>query len=168
MKSERNQKVQAESRYYPYGVLGRGYVLNDEQRENLRPFVLKTLLLLLIPAALAMFVGLPYAIPAFLAVAIYHYTAEQRFLVGAQRTVRRRRVSEVLMSQAQAFSTGWLLFALAFLPPTTILCAWAAFRSLSSGETAEALHRASVAAILALCLLFYGGVARFKWSRPER
>lgn len=166
--SDPSQPMDTQRPYYPYGILGYGYVLNDEQRRKLRPFVLKTLLLLLIPAAVAALVGVPFAIPAFLAVAIYHYIAERRFLASAQRTAQRQRISELLKRQGQAFSTPWLLFALAFTSVITIICTLAAFRSLSSGDLAEALHRAALAVILALCFLIYGGIARFKWRRRSR
>ncbi|MDQ7774131.1 MAG: hypothetical protein RDU13_11505 [Elusimicrobiales bacterium] len=136
--------------FYPWGALGKGYVLSDETMEpRLRRF-LKTYIILVVPVfAVAAAFGLGWII-AFTAVSIaWFHLAAKRMLSGCAVSGERLTLRESYSNAARSHNraTLWVLLLVSL------------FFAVSAFYLAYLRRPSGLSALLILSGLFFGGLS---------
>lgn len=161
--------------FYPYGMLGAGYVVKETDKEKLRVFIrtfysLATAALLsgvVLMVLMGIIVGWLIACSLLTALLIYYHIGMRRLLANAPKATERLRLADAQRNLARITSTPQIVFGLivstALLAMGTSLV-WTAF------ERGDLLP----CGIGAACTLFFGAnffvacrLAWLKWDESK-
>jgi Ca2+/Na+ antiporter len=152
--------------FYPYGVLGSGYIVSKTEEEDLRAFLRKFYTLTMIAIPIGLFMGWIVSVLLLVILAIYFNVTVYRLLVHAAKTDERLRFSETQRDHARSFSSARLMFALFFclaLFAIGVLVIWTGFQKSDIREIAVG---AACAIFFGACSWRAGYLVRLKWLQP--
>lgn len=141
--------------FYPYGIMGKGYLVNEEQRQRLRKNVKLTYMIML-PLIIVNQVAFGYmanliVLPLFY---IWYFWAVRKVSRGLEKSTEKLKVAEAYTNSAKSHNL-WVLIILALLTPFLIILGLAVLGTGQNELAGLFLILLFGAAEVAICYMIY-------------